>query len=116
VPELTVGQRVTLPTATAAEVVAPVVQNVSPAIIREELSWQEPMLRFVETPLAEVVRQFNARNRVQLELAEPELGTLPVGGSFRADNVEAFVRLITSSEQIEAVRAPGERIVLRRAP
>lgn len=113
-PELTVGQRVTLPTASAVEVAPPVVQNVSAAVIREELAWQEPKLVFVETPLAEVVRQFNARNRVQLELGEPELGTLPVGGSFRADNVEAFVRLITSSEQIEAVRAPGERIVLRR--
>jgi len=112
--ELTMGQRVTLPTASAVEFAPPVVQTVSPAIVREELSWQEPKLVFVETPLAEVVRQFNSRNRVQIELEEPDLGNLPVGGSFRPDNVEGFVRLITSNEQIEAVRGSGDRIILRR--
>jgi transmembrane sensor len=114
VPELTMGQRVTLPTASAVEFAPPVVQTVSPAIVREELAWQEPKIVFVETPLTEVVRQFNARNRVQIELGDPSLATLPVGGSFRPDNVEGFVRLITSNEQIEAVRGSGDRIILRR--
>lgn len=115
IPELTVGQRATLPTSSAVAVAPAVVQSVSAAIIREELAWQEPKLVFVETPLAEVVRQFNARNRVQLELAEPGLGGVPVGGSFRPDNVEAFVRLLTSNERIEAERAGADRIVLRPA-
>ncbi len=115
IPELTVGQRATLPTASAVAVAPTVVQSVSVAIIREELAWQEPKLVFVETPLAEVVRQFNARNRVQLELAEPGIGAIRVGGSFRPDNVEAFVRLLTSNERIEAERAGADRIVLRTA-
>ncbi len=115
VAELAEGQRVTVASARAAQVEAPVVRNVSPAIIREELSWQEPRLVFVETPLAEVVRQFNARNRVQIELADADLGDLPVGGSFRAEHVEAFVRLLVSDERIEAERAGPDRIVLRRA-
>lgn len=84
--------------------------------ISEELSWREPRLVFLETPLAEVVREFNARNHVQIELADPELATLPVGGSFRADNVEAFVRLLVSSGQIQVETVEGDRLRLRRIP
>ncbi|HYD83436.1 MAG TPA: FecR domain-containing protein, partial [Opitutus sp.] len=63
-----------------------------PERIRETLSWQGPRLVFVETPLAEVVEQFNRRNRIRLSLGDDELAALPVGGSFRAENVESFVR------------------------
>lgn len=115
VPELIAGQRVTVATPAAPMASAPVVQNVSAAIIREELAWQGPRLVFVETPLAEVVRQFNARNQLQLELGDPELGALPVDGSFRAEYVEAFVRLLVSDGQIEAERSGADRFILRRA-
>jgi transmembrane sensor len=63
--------------------------------------------------LAEVIAQFNRRNQVQLELGDPALAGLPVDGSFRADNVEAFVRLLESSGAVRADRVSAERIVLR---
>ncbi len=114
IPEIGIGQRVSVPTvATAA--VAPAVEDVTPAVIRAELSWREPRLRFLETPLAEVVRQFNARNRVQIELGDADLAPLPVEATFRAEDVEAFVRLLTSSGEMVAVRAGPDRIVIRRA-
>jgi transmembrane sensor len=83
--------------------------------IRETLSWQGPRLVFVETPLSEVVAQFNRRNQVQLSLADAELASVPVGGSFRAENVETFVRLLASSGEISAERVAPEKIVLRKA-
>jgi transmembrane sensor len=63
--------------------------------------------------LVEVIAQFNRRNQVQLELGDPALASLPVDGSFRADNVEAFVRLLESSGAVRADRVSAERIVLR---
>ena len=92
------------------------VERVSPAAMRDALAWQSPRLVFVDTPLAEVVAQFNRRNAVQLELADADsvLAALPVGGSFRPENVEAFVRLLESGGDVTVDRADAARLVLRR--
>ncbi len=94
---------------------APRIERIEPAAMREALAWQAPRLVFVETPLAEVVAQFNRRNRVQLELDGPELAARPVGGSFQADQVEVFVRLLESSGDIAVDRLPDGRVRLRRS-
>lgn len=115
IPDLGIGQRVTVPTGAAEGAAAPAVQDLSPEMVRAELSWREPRLRFLETPLAEVVRQFNARNRVQIELGDADLGALPVEATFRPEEVEAFVRLLTSGGELVAERPAPDRIVIRRA-
>ncbi len=117
---LAANERVSVTVARAAGpatvAVPPAVEKVAPEMIREALAWQGPRLVFNETPLAEVVAQFNRRNAVQIELARPELGTLPIGGSFRAENVDAFVRLLTSGGDLAADRPAPGRIVLRSVP
>lgn len=115
IPEIGIGQRVIIPTVAAGGVAVPLVQDVSMTVIHDELSWREPRLRFLETPLAEVVRQFNARNRIQIELGDADLAPLPVEATFRAEDVEAFVRLLTSGGDLIAVRDGPDRIVIRRA-
>jgi transmembrane sensor len=113
--ELGANERMVIPVARIAAPAAPAsVEKVTPGIIREALTWQGARLVFADTPLAEVVAQFNRHNLVQLELANADLAALPVGGSFRADNVEAFVRLLTQSGEIAAARPETDRIVLRR--
>jgi transmembrane sensor len=83
--------------------------------LRDALTWQGPRHVFVETPLAEVVEQFNRRNQIQLALGDAELANLPVGGSFRAENVETFVRLLASSGEISVERPDPQRIILHKA-
>jgi transmembrane sensor len=113
--ELGANERMVISVARIAAPAAPAsVEKVTPGIIREALAWQGARLVFADTPLAEVVAQFNRHNLVQLELGDADLAVLPVGGSFRADNVEAFVRLITQSGEIAAARPETDRIVLRR--
>jgi transmembrane sensor len=94
-------------------VVPPAVETVAPAVLREALAWQGPRLVFDETPLAGAVAQFNRRSQVQLIVADPDLEALPIGGSFRAENVEAFVRLLESDNDIVVERPDATRIILR---
>ncbi len=94
--------------------IAPTFTQVDPAALREALSWQGPRLVFVETPLADVIAQFNRRNQIQISLGDPSLARLPVGGSFRAENVDAFIRLLTSSGDITADHQ-GDRVILHPA-
>ncbi len=109
----------TLPSAaptTSATRPAPVVEPIAPDALREALSWQERKLVFADTPLRDVVAQFNRRNRTQLLLGDASLAERPVGGTFAADNVEGFIRLLEGSGAIAVERRGESTVVLRTAP
>lgn len=93
----------------------PVVEKISPDLVRTALAWQERKLVFADTPLREVVAQFNRRNRVQIILADDSLAGRPVGGTFAADNVEGFVRLFENGRAFQVERRGEFEIVLRAA-
>ena len=93
----------------------PVVERVAPEMIREALAWQSSRLLFIDTPLGEAVAQFNRRNQVQLVIGDSELAALPIGGRFRADNFEGFVRLLEAGGDIVVARPDPNRIVLYKA-
>jgi transmembrane sensor len=109
--EVAAGYRVTLPLGSGE---ARNVEKLEAAAIREALAWQGPRLTFLDTPLSVVATQFNRRNHVQLVVADPELESLPIGGSFRAENLEGFVRLLELSSDIAVQRPDDTHIVLRR--
>jgi transmembrane sensor len=92
----------------------PAVVTVTPAQVREALAWQAPRLQFHETPLAEAVAEFNRHNRQHLILGEAALGAIPIGGTFRVDNVEGFVRLLEVTVGIRGEARGSDAIVLRR--
>jgi len=71
-----------------------------------------PRLSFNNTPLAEVVEQFNRYNRVQMEIADPALARLPVGGNFAANNAESFIRLLAAGGEVRLVRVAEDRVLL----
>jgi transmembrane sensor len=74
-----------------------------------------PLLQFNATPLSEVVAEFNRNNRVHIQIAEAELADVPIIASFRADNVEGFVRLLEATAGVSSERT-GNTVVLRKAP
>jgi transmembrane sensor len=103
------GQRAVVPHESA-----PTVATLDLAAMSTALAWQNPPLISLDAPLADVVKQFNQRNRVQLSIVDPDLGTRAVGGAFRADQVEAFVRLLEESRDIAVEHRDPEHIVLRK--
>jgi transmembrane sensor len=109
--ELRAGQRTIVP---AAAVVAPLpVMAATTEEIERLLAWQPRLLDFNSTPLAEVVVEFNRRNRTQVVIGDDELRRLPIVASIRSDNIEGFVRLLEATLEVRAERSSGE-IVLRR--
>lgn len=106
---LTAGQRATIASSSAARVV-----ELNPAELEQALAWQGARLEFSGQPLAEVVAEFNRFNRRQLVIGDAEAGAIRVGGRFRADNVEAFVRLIEATFGVVAEPREDGALVLRR--
>lgn len=107
---LAAGWRATISTASGS----PQVEEVERHALRDALSWQSSRLAFVDTPLGEVVEEFNRHNEIQLVLGDADVASLPIGGSFGAENVESFVRLLSSNGDVRVERPTPNRIVLRR--
>jgi transmembrane sensor len=107
---------IALPALTTAASPARLVEPIATEALREALSWQERKLVFTDTPLRDVVAQFNRRNRTQLVLGDASLAARPVGGTFAADNVEGFIRLLEGSGSIAVERRVDGTVVLRTVP
>lgn len=83
-----------------------------PLELSQALAWQGSQLYFNDTPLSEVARRFNQHNRVKLAIGSPQLAALTIGGTFRSENVEAFVRLLANDERIAITHANESEILL----
>jgi transmembrane sensor len=62
--------------------------------VEDKLTWRDGRLVFDGTSLAEVADDFNRYNRQQLLISDPSVATIRISGTFKASNVEAFVRLL----------------------
>jgi len=112
-PILGAGQRIVVPHESPSA--APIVQNMTPASMHSLLGWQGRMTTFLDTPLRDVVEQFNRRNATQLILADLALGERKIGGVIPLDQFDAFVRLLEQEGDIVAERRGTNEILLRRA-
>lgn len=112
---LVAGQRAVIDGTSTAHFV----RNTAPSAstdAADAAAWHAPRLVFRSTPLAEVVARFNAYNRVQIAIADPELAERSVGGTFDGDNADAFINLLTAGGDIRVERISSTRVVLHRAP
>ena len=62
--------------------------------VASELSWRQGLLTFDQSTLADAAGEFNRYNRKKLVIAEGPIGQMRIGGSFEAENVDAFARLL----------------------
>jgi transmembrane sensor len=109
--EVAAGQCGSMPLASDAKLR---VRDVPSDEAKSLIEWQAPRLQFFETPLEVAIGEFNQRNRVQLVLGQDNLGRVPIGGTFRVDNPEGFVRVLELTLEIKSVRRDDREIVLLR--
>jgi transmembrane sensor len=107
---LAAGQRAVVALDRAEPVV--VVSTLSAEDLARTLAWKKHFLDFSSTPLAEVVEEFNRHNSTRLRLAPEAPGDLPIMASFRADNLEGFVRLLELTHGWRVERRGSDEIVL----
>ncbi len=88
---------------------------VSPADIDRILDWQVARLTFQRATLAEAIAAFNAHGGTRFELADAALASVQVGGSYRADRAEAFVRVLEQASEVRVERAPDGHVRLHVA-
>ena len=82
------------------------------ADIASDLSWRSGVLEFEHQPLGDVAAQFNRYNVKQIVI-EGSARKIPIGGSFKADNVDVFVQLLHRGFGL-SVSDQGDRVVISR--
>jgi transmembrane sensor len=80
----------------------------------ESLSWRTGTLVFREMTLADAVAEFNRYNTHKIVIEDASVGSLEVAGSFRADNVDAFVRLLARGYPLRVEQHNDELIIKAR--
>jgi len=77
------------------------------ARVERSLAWRDGMLRFDQTPLAAAAKEFNRYNERKVVVVG-QAGMIPIGGSFRASNVDAFARLLEDAYGLRIERTGNE--------
>ncbi|MDP3069550.1 MAG: FecR domain-containing protein [Opitutaceae bacterium] len=114
--ESSVGAPVPVASGERARIAAgarPLVTPTDAMAITRELAWRGVRLEFEALPLEAVVTEFNLRNARQLAIGDAAAGRVKVAGTFRADEPEAFVRLLEASFGIAVDRTATGPWVLR---
>jgi transmembrane sensor len=89
------------------------VTQVSPQALEQRLAWTAGRLEFRGESLSQAVAEFNRYNVRQIRLANPSLGTLRVGGNFKATDPESFAAALASAFKLHVDPGSPDAIVLR---
>jgi transmembrane sensor len=94
---------------------------VSQQEIEHHLAWVNGQLIFENATLGETVAEFNRYNRRKLEIDDPTLGQIRLGGAFSSTNVDEFIVELNTLFSIRAVPvgdpSSGAQVIrLKRGP
>jgi transmembrane sensor len=82
---------------------------------REATAWLSGKIAFDRRPLGEVAAEFNRYNSVQFSIDDAQLRTMPISGSFDAQDVDSFADFLSSLDGVRLQRA-GANFQVLRAP
>jgi transmembrane sensor len=82
------------------------------ANVDEAIAWRERRLVFKETPLAQVVEQFNRYNKSQLRIEGDALGWKLLTGTFSVDHPQSLILYLSEFRSL-TVMPEGDDWVVR---
>jgi transmembrane sensor len=82
--------------------------------IQDALSWRSGFLVFRDVDLAGAVAEFNRYNEQKISIADPAVAEIRLSGKFKADNFQAFARLLEDGFPIEVRRRAGGIVLEKR--
>lgn len=66
--------------------------------------WRKGLVRFVNTPLADALQEMERYGATNLVIREPDVGALPIGGTYQIGNPVAFARVLPEILPVQLVR------------
>ena len=83
-----------------------------PRQIAQRTAWQTGVIAFDGETLAQAVEEFNRYRRVPLVIGDPQIASVRIGGTFRADSSDRFVAALAQGFEIRSVASRDAIILL----
>ena len=80
------------------------VQEMDEEEVYQRLSWRDGLLIFSGDPLEDVIREISRYSPVTIEILDPKLKTIRIGGQFRVGDVEAMLASLETNFKIRIIR------------
>lgn len=104
---LTPGQALTL-SAASNEQAAP-----SPANLDTVTAWTKRRLVFEDTPLTDVVAEFNRYSPQPVLIADPQLAHVCITATFDSDSIRTFTDSLSAAGNLQTIRQPDGSLLIR---
>jgi transmembrane sensor len=83
--------------------------------VRVAVAWLQHRVTFENRPLGEVADELNRYGFVQIEIDDPALLTLPIGGVFNAYDTDSFAAFLDILDGVRVERTPTRIRVVKQA-
>jgi transmembrane sensor len=81
--------------------------------VTDELSWRSGLLVFKGEPLIDVVREINRYTSITIEILDPALRQLEIGGRFKVSEIEGIFDVLEANFGVEVSRLSDQHIQLQ---
>ncbi len=88
-----------------------VVESHGPVDVEQATAWLQGNIVFEDESIAAVAAQFNRYNNAQISVNDPQIGALPISGTFAAHDVSTFVAFLDTMRGVHT-RTQGRRIIV----
>ncbi|MFT3967626.1 MAG: FecR domain-containing protein [Sphingobium sp.] len=88
--------------------------RLAPQQVAQRTAWQQGMLTFGGETLAQAVEECNRYRHVPLVIGDPQIASIRIGGTFRADGGDQFVLALEHGFGIRSIRG-GDAVLLLSA-
>ncbi len=114
--KLSAGQSMTIPTVTSARIEGEGnhVVYLDQGEVGRKLSWLDGKLVFAGETLAEVVTEISRHTSMEIDIPDPELRKLRIGGHFETGETDKLFNILESGFGIEVNKINGEHVELLR--
>ena len=91
------------------------VQNLDETELSRRLSWRNGLLIFTGEPLEDVIDEISRYSPVTIEIIDPTLKTIRIGGQFRVGDVEAMLASLETNFHLRIIRLRHDYIQIASA-
>ena len=92
------------------------ITHIPPPELQRKLAWHSGYLVFVGEPLADVIAEVSRYTTVNINIADPSLQQLRVGGRFKVGELDAMFDVLQTSFGIQVSHLDSQHIQLQKAP
>ena len=82
--------------------------------LERKLMWRDGLVAFSGEPLSEVVKEMSRYTDIEIDIADPSLATIPIGGAFEAGNIQSMFDALETVFGIEVESESPTRVRLVR--